>query len=124
MKVLVCGGRDFDSYGVVSKVLGDIHQYHGITLLIHGRCRGADMLADAWAKEYGVITYSSAANWKKYGKAAGPMRNRILLTKNPDCVVSFPGGRGTKDMTDKAASAGIKIIRVEQFPNGQYQVIA
>jgi hypothetical protein len=43
------------------------------------------------------------ANWKVYGRAAGPIRNmKMLLEGKPDLVVAFPGGIGTADMVKKA----------------------
>ena len=49
------------------------------------------------------------AQWAKYGKAAGPMRNQEMLDSGIDLVVAFPGGRGTADMLDKARLAGVVI---------------
>lgn len=48
------------------------------------------------------------ADWKKHGKAAGPIRNGIMLRDGkPDMVVAFPGGRGTANMVDQARLADL-----------------
>ncbi len=57
------------------------------------------------------------AEWMKYGKAAGPIRNaRMLAEGKPDLVVAFPGGRGTADMLRRVREAGIEVI--EPLPHG------
>ena len=41
------------------------------------------------------------ADWKKYGKSAGPIRNREMLKMDPDIVLIFhddpKNSKGTKD---------------------------
>jgi hypothetical protein len=50
------------------------------------------------------------AQWKKHGRAAGPIRNQRMLDKGkPDLVVAFPGGRGTADMIRRAERAGVPV---------------
>jgi hypothetical protein len=57
-----------------------------------------------------------SANWDKYGKAAGGIRNQQMLDENEiDTAVAFPGGTGTKDMIKKARKAGICTI-IEVLP--------
>ena len=53
------------------------------------------------------------ADWKTYGRAAGPLRNaRMIAEGKPDLVLAFPGGRGTADMTRKARAAGVEVRAV------------
>ena len=53
------------------------------------------------------------AEWKKHGKAAGPIRNRKMLQDGkPDLVLAFPGGRGTANMVELATDAGIRVMHV------------
>ena len=106
-RVLVCGGRSYQ--GDVSHALDRLD----IGLIIHGAAWGADMAAESWAKRRSVAYVGVPAEWGKYGKAAGPMRNtRMLKDWGPDLVVAFPGDIGTADMVKKAKVAGIKIIEV------------
>lgn len=113
MRVLVCGGRDFTDRDRLFAELDQIHQENGITLLIHGEARGADRLADEWAAARSVWVAPFPADWKAFGRAAGPMRNRIMLTKGePDMIVAFPGGRGTADMVKQATKAGVSVRHV------------
>lgn len=110
MKVIVCGGRDFDNASAVCKALTAAHAKRPITLLIEGGANGADKLAREWAKATGIPCETVHADWKRYGPAAGPIRNsKMLLDHKPDAVIAFPGGRGTADMVKIATQAGVKV---------------
>jgi hypothetical protein len=111
MKVLVCGGREFDNEQMVENVLSSIHGSGRITRLINGGARGADKLAWGWANRHGVFPAVYKAQWDEHGPAAGPIRNsKMLKVEEPDLVVAFPGGVGTADMVKKAHSAGVPVI--------------
>ena len=129
MKILVCGGRDFAetrrnaseaenikqaglatwAYGV----LDGIRAFSGGFHLINGDCpTGADRLANEWASMRGVTVTKYPADWNKYDRAAGPIRNKLMLDENPDIkfVIAFPGGNGTKNMTELARERKIPVI--------------
>lgn len=134
MKVLVCGGRDYENRRVFFREMDRLHQERGpFSLIICGGARGADTLASNWSverlrkqaqqfhvlpSEWSDIKSSGArvkksTSGKKYNAAAGPRRNqRMLLEGKPDLVVAFPGASGTKDMTDRAERVGLEVIRV------------
>ena len=111
MIVFVTGGRDYDRQDIVDFALSRLNMKTPITLVCHGSCPygGADALAERWAQEHEVPYVGVPAEFKKYGRKAGPMRNaRVLKEYTPDLVVHFPGGRGTADALRKATAAGIK----------------
>jgi hypothetical protein len=111
MKVLVCGGRDFDDWGMMCKVMCNIKP--SPTIIIHGAARGADRMAGDWARANGLTQQAFPADWNQYGKTAGMIRNAMMLKEGePDLVVAFPGGRGTADMVRKAKHAGVRVIEV------------
>lgn len=117
MRVLVCGGRDYDDWDTLNKKLNTYHFYYGFGCLIHGDANGADTLAGIWAQNHEIPLEVYPADWKTHGKAAGPIRNKQMLEEGkPDLVLAFPGGRGTKNMVDQANKAGVKVICVEK-PN-------
>jgi hypothetical protein len=65
-----------------------------------------------WAIEAGIPVKPYPADWRLHGRAAGPIRNTLMLVEGrPDLVVAFPGGQGTADMTKKALRAGVKVWR-------------
>lgn len=120
MKILVCGGRDFDNISAVRHVLTVLHVRKPITLLIEGGAAGADKLAREWAAANGVLHVTVMADWKRYGPAAGPIRNAEMLREHqPDGVVAFAGGKGTANMIWQAQQAGVKVW--EPFKPAQQQ---
>ena len=123
MRILVCGGRDFDDYNLLSRTLHEVIQstvkspdenMYENTVIIHGWAKGADTMADRWAFTNNIKVKRHAANWNKYGKAAGPIRNGVMLkTEKPDLVVAFPGDIGTADMVTQAKAARVEVREIE-----------
>ena len=120
MRVLVCGGRDFNDLGAVWSQLDTLHnlpRHLGgtgpITRIIQGGAGGADRLASQWASSNAVRQLEYPADWGKHGKAAGPIRNQQMIDEGkPDLVVAFPGGRGTADMMARARAANIVVVEI------------
>ena len=111
MRVLVCGGRDFDERVYLYRVLDDLHPRP--TLIIHGNAHGADWLAGEWAVERDIPVREFVADWRTHGKAAGPMRNaKMLADGKPDLVIAFKGGAGTANMKALARKSRIEVREV------------
>ena len=104
MKVLVCGGRDFKDRELVFEFLDNAHRENFFTHVIHGGARGADSLADEWARSRGIQPVRCDALWDTKAMSAGPIRNHRMLELGPDMVIAFPGGSGTKHMVESARS--------------------
>ena len=111
LRVLVCGGRGYDDMPAMLKVLDKIHGATPIALIIHGAADGADMMAEAWARLRQIPYLGVPAQWKKYNKAAGPIRNKYMLQFSPGLVVAFPGGVGTADMVRLARTHKIPVVK-------------
>jgi hypothetical protein len=112
MKVLVCGGRDFDDAELVDEVLNRINLDTPITWMVDGAARGADSLAYGWASARRIPTTRFFADWDRFGKSAGYRRNEEMAKWGPDLVVAFPGGRGTQHMIDIAQRYNIRVYIV------------
>jgi predicted Rossmann-fold nucleotide-binding protein len=114
MRVLVCGGRDYQDWERVKAVLGKFHDEAGIDVIIEGGAAGADRLAREWARMEGAADVETfEADWEHQGNFAGPTRNaRMLNEGRPDLVIAFPGGRGTADMVRKARKAGVEVVEI------------
>lgn len=113
MRVIVCGGRDFKYETTLCAALDRFHASTPISLLIHGGASGADKLAGFWAKRSGVPVKVFPPDWLQHGPSAGPRRNRQMLDEGkPDCVIAFPGGKGTADMCRRAEAAGVTVVRL------------
>lgn len=110
MILIISGGRDYDDQAFVWRVLDYVHDERVITLLIEGGARGVDRLGREWAISRGVPYHTEKADWDKFGKAAGAIRNRAMLAlPNVEGVVAFPGGRGTRDMVAATRQAKLPV---------------
>lgn len=110
VRVIVCGGRDFDDSKRLFGVLTTMHALFGFGVVIHGAARGADMLADKWARERRIAVEPFPARWTQFGNRAGPIRNAEMLKRaRPDMVIAFPGGTGTAHMCRIANDRGVKV---------------
>jgi hypothetical protein len=113
MRVLVCGGRDYEDCLAVFNVLDDFHKKESrITWLINGGASGADEFARQWAESNAVPVTVFKPDWKLYGKSAGSKRNgEMLYEGRPDIVLAFPGGAGTRNMMRQAELFGVATRR-------------
>lgn len=125
MRVLVCGSRDWNDEDAIDRVLRGY--YRRTLVVIEGGASGADTIAYVWAKTHNVAYEHFPADWKKYGNAAGPIRNQQMLAEGkPDVVWAFKDGfdfqwvydkvhghdpdysaGGTEDMVFRAKAKGI-----------------
>ena len=114
MRVLVCGGREYADRARLNRILDRVHAERGISAIIQGAARGADMMAAEWGLDHSpVLVCSYPADWDKHGKQAGPIRNQEMLDESkPDAVIAFPGGSGTADMVRRARAAGVAVWEI------------
>lgn len=103
MRLAIVGGRDFNNYNEV-KIWGDMFRRH--LHIISGGANGADALAKKYAIERFLPYIEFPAEWYKYGKSAGFIRNQTIVD-NCDMVLAFWDGesRGTADTIEKAKRA-------------------
>lgn len=117
MRLLVCGGRDFSDRGRVYRALDAVNAAgRGVDVIVHGDARGADALARDWAGERKVAQAVFPADWSSHGRAAGPIRNQVMIdVGRPDAVLAFPGGRGTADMVARCRRHGVAVISEQEL---------
>lgn len=114
MRVLVCGGRGFDDPYLFFDTLDEIKSRGELDSIISGGARGADALAERYAEVEGIPITVYPAEWEKYGKSAGYVRNKQMLDEGkPDLVIAFPGGKGTAMMVDIARKAGVEVKEIK-----------
>ncbi len=111
---LICGGRKFADEVMFEDAMGDLMRHYGHpSRIVHGAATGADSMAGDLGERLSVDVVQCPADWKKHGRAAGPIRNKEMLAHKPAKVIAFPGGRGTKDMVEKARLAGITVVEIK-----------
>jgi hypothetical protein len=118
--IIVTGSRNWSN----AELLGRVLDLYKPDLLVQGGARGADELALQWATAAGVKCVTVPAEWEKYGKRAGPLRNSVMLQRYPGAlVVAFPlpGGSGTLHCMRTALSNGHKVMIVH--PSGEWSIV-
>lgn len=111
MKVVVAGGRKFSNYRLLNETLNNLQQeLSGEIEVVCGMATGADSLGFAWAKKNNKTIHEMPANWDKYGKSAGYIRNTEMADFS-DIVILFwdRKSKGTKHMRDIALEKGLSI---------------
>lgn len=74
-----------------------------MTEIVSGGAKGIDTMAARFAKKFGKKMTIYPAEWHKYGRSAGPMRNQFIIDR-ADLVIAFPDAQsvGTRDSMKKA----------------------
>lgn len=118
MRVIVAGSRTITDYYLVATTIQNCPW--PITTMITGRCRdGVDALAEQYAREFNIANDQYPANWKLYGKAAGPIRNELMASKGEALLAIWDGqSTGTANMIQQAETKGLKtcVIRTDIVP--------
>ena len=116
MHIIIAGCRDFNDYSVVEKeMMNYIGKFIGKLEIeiISGGAPGADALGERFAKEHGLPLRVVPADWKTYGRSAGPRRNEQMARMAGTLVAFWDGkSRGTKNMIEAARKHGlcVKVI--------------
>lgn len=115
MKVLVCGDRNWTDREAIHRYLNELRSA-GYTEVIEGGARGADTIAGEEALKLHFSVSHFPAQWNKYGRAAGPIRNRKMLDQKPQLVVAFHNdiehSKGTADCIKEAKRRGIVTVLI------------
>lgn len=110
MRVVIAGGRDFSDYSLLCKKCDKILNSQKDIEIVSGNANGADKLGERYAREKGYTLKQFPANWDKYGKGAGYIRNKEMA-EYADALIAFWDGssKGTKHMIDLAKQNNLKI---------------
>ncbi|WP_435279296.1 DUF2493 domain-containing protein [Streptomyces sp. 1222.5] len=119
-RILVTGSRTWTDAGAIetalAKAVENIPADRDITI-VHGDCpRGADALADHWARKYGATIERHPANWRPNGvldRSAGYRRNTEMALSGIDLCLAFIRNvsAGATHCAATAERAGIPVRR-------------
>lgn len=124
MRLLVTGSRQIIDqrrvYPVLDRVFAQwlLLREPGPFTVVHGSAPGADTLANTWVWDhrsdpFPPMVEPHPANWARYGKLAGHIRNQEMVDLGADLVLAFfqPGAenRGTQNCVTAARLKGLKI---------------
>ena len=121
VRVIIAGSRNFNDQDLFDNSVHDaLIKYDTDELeIISGGCSGADRMGEEYAEEWGIKCTVFPADWNKYGKAAGPIRNeqmaRYAAETDHGILIAFPIGesRGTRNMIRLAKQYGLEVKVVE-----------
>ncbi|RJQ52130.1 MAG: hypothetical protein C4521_10855 [Actinobacteria bacterium] len=134
MTVIVCGDRNWTDETAIREVLSQLPKG---TIVVHGACGrrekrpdggwrfiGADIIAGRIAKNLGFRVIACPAEWHAYGKLAGSLRNKFMLTFSPDLVMAFHNNlaesHDTANMIETALDKGVPVM-VFRLREGQVE---
>lgn len=120
MKVVITGSRKLKDRWLFDVVIEGLYtrltSENEALELAHGGCpSGADSFAESWKSVVAVTRFD--AEWGRYGKAAGPIRNKKMLAEfQPNLVLAFfqSGAKntGTTHCAREARAMGLRVVEV------------
>lgn len=126
-RIIVAGSRNFTDadfiFGKLDEIIGGIRQDgsgNGSTVIVSGCCRGVDAIGESYARAHGYGLARFPANWTKFGRGAGPIRNEEMASFASEAdghLIAFWDGKsaGTRSMIALASDHGLS-IHVEKIP--------
>ena len=106
MKTIIAGSRNFNDYELLSLTCKDLL----ISEIISGTAKGADKLGEKYAIKHNIPVKKFPANWDKYGKSAGYIRNEEMAKYGESLIAFWDNkSKGTKHMIDLAKKYNLKI---------------
>jgi len=101
MKVIIAGSRSITDEKKVFKLLDDAQRYYvrKFTTVVSGGARGVDKIGEKWAELNNIEVQRFPADWDKYGKRAGIIRNNDMAKEADGLICVWDGkSRGSKHM--------------------------
>ena len=112
MKIIIAGSRTFTDYKKLCAQCDKILQDQNTIEIVSGAYyKGADKLGEKYAAEKGFKLTKFPADWNRFGRAAGPKRNK-QMANYADVLIAFWDGksRGTKNMIEVAKSNHLNVF--------------
>lgn len=117
-RVIIAGGRDFDNLVRLTYVCRRL--LHTAILnhrdgkerleIVSGTAKGTDFLGETFAKVHDLGLKRFPADWNRYGKRAGHLRNGEMAGYAEALIAFWDGeSRGTADMIEQATAMGLEV---------------
>lgn len=119
MRVIIAGSRHLTDTSPIISAVATWRALFPLTEVVVGGAPGTDQLAEYWAKAEGLPVRRFPADWRRYGRGAGPVRNRQMAAY-ADGLIALPFGRsiGTRQMIAEARKSGLEVLVIEQLQLG------
>ncbi len=113
--VIIAGSRSIIDYDIVLEAIEK--SGYEITRVISGTAPGVDSLGELWAIKHGIPYVRMPANWNKYGKKAGFIRNKEMAVAADKAIIVWDGkSPGSSNMIDEMLALN-KPVYVEVIGN-------
>lgn len=116
-RVIIAGSRNCpeNDPDLVVKIHELLINMQGVDIeIVSGACRGADMLGEFFAAQFGLSVKRFPADWDKHGKAAGPIRNTEMAGYSTHLIALHNGkSKGTQDMINKARKFNLMVAVID-----------
>lgn len=105
MKIIIAGSRNINNRGAVGRAIASCP--FTITEVVSGTARGVDSIAESIAATKGYPVKLFPADWDKYGKPAGAIRNK-QMAEYADALIAIWDGqsKGTRNMIETMNQTG------------------
>lgn len=111
MRIIVAGSRNITNYSTVVQAIQESGWLSKRTEIVSGMAQGVESLAARFALKNGYALYQFPADWNKYGKSAGMIRNQEMAEFADALIAIWDGrSRGTKGMIEIARKRGLKVF--------------
>lgn len=108
MKTIIAGSRGITDYNIVEQAV--IESGFDITCVVSGMARGVDTLGEQWAIKNGINIQHFPADWNKFKKSAGYIRNADMAKiAEALIVIILNDSRGSLHMLELAQKKNIPI---------------
>ena len=109
VKTIIAGSRAITDPAVVDDAISA--SSFDITEVVSGTAPGVDSLAEQWAAQNGIPVARFPADWNRYGRRAGPIRNSDMAAYGEALIAVWDGrSKGTRDMIRLARRRGLKVF--------------
>ncbi|WP_084212177.1 DUF2493 domain-containing protein [Geoalkalibacter subterraneus] len=109
VRVIIAGSRTCTDFQLVESAIAA--SGFVITRIISGGAKGVDQAGEQWARRNDIPIERFDPDWKRFGRGAGPMRNREMA-QNADALIAIWDGKskGTHNMIDLAKRQGLEVF--------------
>ena len=109
-RLAVVGSRGFEDFDLFVKIIDRLRLTKEIDAIISGGAKGVDSMAEHYADVNGIPTEIFLADWDKYGKGAGYIRNKTIWDNSDIGIAIWDGvSKGTKHSFDLARKQNKKL---------------
>lgn len=111
--VIFTGAREYTPSWKIKDKVADLNRiYPGLFIKVGDCPTGVDLIVRQSCEAFNIPGKVFMAEWKKYGRAAGPKRNHDMVESGADLCLAYPNeaSKGTKDCAEYAASRFIPVL--------------